>query len=157
MLQNSVAVFVLLFIMSLFISCQFNVVYDKVVAIENSKWEKNKLREFNVDINDTVSLYDFYLVVYNTTEYRYSNFFVFLSTEFPNGNLSRDTIECILADASGRWHGKGWSNVKETDILLKSNLKFPLKGNYKFSIQQAMRNDTLIGINRIGLRLVKTF
>ena len=76
-------------------------------------------------------------------------------TEFPNGNVSRDTIECMIANDEGKWLGKGWSDIKENNIQLKSGLRFPLTGNYKFLIQQAMRVDTLKGIVDIGLYIIK--
>ncbi len=155
MLHKSISVLTLLAAIFFLSSCQFNTVYDKIVSVEGGEWDKNKSVHFEVEISDTISSYNFFIVVHNTTDYRYSNLFLFLSTHFPNGNITRDTIECILADASGKWYGKGWGNVKETDILLKPNLIFPLSGKYKFFIQQAMRNDTLTGIKRIGIRLDK--
>ena len=71
-------------------------------------------------------------------------------------HVTRDTIEFILADQTGRWLGKGWGNLKENDILLKSNLTFPLSGDYSFLVQHAMRKDTLHGISNIGLRIEKS-
>ncbi len=155
MLQKSISALTLLAAIFFLSACQFNTVYDKIESVEGGEWDKNKSVHFEVEISDTISSYKFCIVVHNTTDYRYSNLFLFLSTHFPNGNITRDTIECILADASGKWYGKGWGNVKETDILLKPNLIFPLSGKYKFFIQQAMRNDTLTGIKRIGIRLDK--
>lgn len=155
MLQKSLSVFILSIIVTFFISCQFNTVYDEIVPIEVNKWDKNEAAHFEVNIEDTVAAYNFYVFLHNTTDYRYSNLFVFMSTKFPNNNLTRDTIEFVLADASGKWLGKGWGNVKETDILLKTNLRFPLSGPYNFYFQQAMRNDTLEGIKSIGLRIEK--
>jgi gliding motility-associated lipoprotein GldH len=137
-------------------SCNDNTVYDEVVTINGGKWEQNQAAHFEVNISDTISLYNFYMSVFNTTNYRYSNLFVFLNTIFPDGNKSRDTIEFVLADPSGKWLGKGWGNIKESDILLKSGLKFPRGGIYEFYIQQAMRKDTLKYIKRVGLRLEKS-
>lgn len=154
--HKSLSSIILLFIVSAFFSCQYNTTYDDVVFIDDNGWYKDEATHFEVDITDSTSLYDFYIVVHNSTDYRYSNLFLFLSTKFPNGNLTRDTIECVLADASGKWYGKGWSNVKETDILLKPNLRFPLTGKYNFYIQQAMRKDTLEGIRSVGVRLEKS-
>jgi gliding motility-associated lipoprotein GldH len=156
MLHKSLISLSLLVVFLALISCQSNVIYDEVISTDNGNWDKNESAHFVVNITDTVSLYKFYLSVHNTTDYRYSNLFVFLSTNFPNGNKSRDTIEFVLADPSGKWIGKGWGNVKESDILLRSNLKFPLAGEYDFHIQQAMREDTLKGINSVGLRLEKS-
>lgn len=154
--HKSLSAILLLLSVFAFSACQFNSVYNNVVPIDEDGWDKEKAPHFEVNISDTISLYDFSIIVHNTTDYRYSNLFVFLTTQFPNGNLSRDTIECVLADASGKWYGKGWGNVKETDILLKPNLRFPLSGQYNFYVQQAMRKDTLQGIQRIGIRLDKS-
>lgn len=138
------------------ISCNNNIVYNEVITVNTAKWEQNQAAHFEVKIGDTISPYNFYLTIYNTTNYRYSNLFVFLTTVFPDGKKSRDTIECLLADPSGRWLGKGWGSVKESDVLLKSDLRFPMEGTYEFFIQQAMREDTLNGIKRVGLRLEKS-
>lgn len=154
--HKSLSTILLLLSVFAFSACQFNSVYNNVVSIEEDGWDKEKALHFEVNISDTISLYDFSIIVHNTTDYRYSNLFVFLTTQFPNGNLSRDTIECVLADASGKWYGKGWGNIKETDILLKPNLKFPLSGQYNFYVQQAMRKDILLGIQRFGIRLDKS-
>jgi gliding motility-associated lipoprotein GldH len=59
----------------------------------------------------------------------------------------------VLADIEGRWLGKGWGAVKENSILISRNMRFPLKGNYEFKIQQAMRVDTLTGISDVGIRV----
>lgn len=145
-----------IFIAILLSSCGQPTIFDEQVTIENAKWFKGESARYSVEINDSLTSYDFYLTVRNTTDYRYSNLYVFLLTRFPNGNLSRDTIECMLADKTGRWLGKGWGSIKENTILLKQNLRFPLSGEYQFLIQQAMRVDTLEGISNVGLRIEKS-
>jgi len=137
-------------------SCGQPIIFDEHVTLEDAKWYKGESARFSVEINDSLVAYDFYLTVRNTTDYRYSNFYLFLLTRFPNGNLSRDTIECMLADNKGMWLGKGWGSIKENTILLKQNLHFPLSGDYQFLVQQAMRVDTLEGISNVGLRIEKS-
>ena len=136
-------------------SCGFNYTYNERVSINDSKWYKDEVAHFEVMINDSLSNQNFYLNLRNNTDYRYSNLFVFMTTHFPNGNTTRDTIECLLADQSGRWLGKGWGNIKENEILLKSGLRFPLTGKYEFYIQQAMRDDILEGIESVALIIEK--
>jgi gliding motility-associated lipoprotein GldH len=136
-------------------SCGLNYTYNETVTIKDSKWYKDEVAHFELMINDSISNQNFYLTLRNTTDYRFSNLFIFMTTHFPNGNITRDTIECLLADQSGHWLGKGWGNVKENQILLKSGLRFPLTGKYEFYIQQAMRTDTLEGIERVGLIIEK--
>ena len=146
----------LIFIISFtFSSCNFSSIYNENVIVEDAKWQKDEAVRFEVMITDSLSNYNFYLNIRNTTDYRYSNLYVFLMTRFPNGNITRDTIECVLADTEGRWLGKGWSNLKENNILLKKQLQFPLNGKYVFFVQQAMRDDVLEGIHDVGLQINK--
>ncbi len=137
-----------------FASCNTNTVFTQSITLPTGGWYKNNEVVFNVNIKDTLINYSFNLNIRNTNKYRFNNLYLFLTTKFPNGNVSRDTIECILANKEGKWLGKGWGSVKENDILLKSDLRFPLAGNYKFLIQQAMRVDTLKGIENIGLSII---
>ncbi len=153
---RTLRIFILLLSVLSISACGFHAVYDAHVELQDSKWFKDDAARFEVVINDTVSQCDFVLNVRNNTDYRFSNLYVFLRTKFPNGNITRDTIECILANNTGKWLGKGWGSIKENRIILKSGLQFPLKGKYEFLIQQAMRADTLHGIVGVGLRIEKT-
>lgn len=135
-------------------SCSGGVLFDQTAHIKGH-WYKDNPREFEVMVPDSLAVYNFYLNVRHSTNYRYSNLYLFLQTRFPNGHLTRDTIQLILANNEGKWLGKGWGSVKEDKILLKHNLRFPLKGKYDFTIWQAMRADTLRGIQDIGLRIVQ--
>ena len=156
MLKETIKLFILFAILPVvFYSCNTNILFDQNVSLPQEGWHKNDAVNFNVNINDSINSFKFKLNIRNTTDYRYSNLYIFLITKLPNGNISRDTIECILANNEGKWLGKGWGNIKENNIVLKSNLRFPLTGNYKFILQQAMRVDTLKGINDMGLSIVR--
>jgi gliding motility-associated lipoprotein GldH len=140
-------------LMSLLSSCSFDAIFDENVRLEKAQWAQNEAIRFNVNIKDSLSVYDFYVNFRNTSDYRFQNLYVFLTTRFPNNNVTRDTIEFILADNTGKWLGKGWGNLKENDILLKSGLNFPLTGEYQFLFEHAMRTDTLQGIANFGIRI----
>jgi gliding motility-associated lipoprotein GldH len=137
-------------------ACSNNNFYMETVKIPENGWYKDQAASFDVTVEDTLVDYDFYLIIRNNNQYRYSNLFVFLNTVLPNGNKTRDTIELVLADNYGKWLGKGWGAVKENKLLLKKSLRFPLKGEYNFFVQQAMRVDTLKGITDVGLQLTKS-
>lgn len=133
-------------------SCGRGVLFDDSMSLHNA-WYMNDPVVFDVSVNDTVQGYNFYLNLRHNNNYRYSNLYIFLQTEFPNHHVTRDTLQFILADPSGKWLGKGWGKIKEDHILLKQNLRFPLKGRYRFSLWQGMRNDTLKGIEDVGLQI----
>lgn len=129
-----------------------NVIYDESVVIPNASWNNQDLPYFDVNIEDTTSSYNFYFNIRHLENYKYSNFYMFLHTTFPNGNQTHDTIELILAYPDGRWIGKGSGSMRSNQILLNNNLHFPFKGNYHFEIEQAMREPVLNGITDVGVK-----
>ena len=140
----------------IFSSCDPNRVFEKNIVVENSSWPLTEQVCFNVEIADTLSLNNFYLNIRHTTDYKYSNIFLFLNIGFPDGNNSRDTIELTLADIDGRWFGEGMGKIKESQILINKGIVFPEAGNYTFCFEQAMRTVELKGIEDIGIRIEKS-
>lgn len=143
----------ILLIVTILSSCgNKNVIFDESVIISNAAWNNQDFPYFDVNVEDTASAYNFYLNIRHLENYRYSNFYMFLHTTFPDGNQTHDTIELVLSYPDGRWIGKGSGSMRSNDILLNNNLHFPAKGNYRFEIEQAMREPVLEGITDVGLR-----
>lgn len=155
--QYSIQFVTALFILIVFStsSCTNRVVFDDVSAVNSEGWNLNDKHRFTMNIEDTAATYMYYLHIRNDESYRYSNLYLFMNSRFPNGSLTTDTIECMLADPSGKWLGKGSGYQKDHLILVNSSLKFPLKGNYVVDIWQAMRDEQLVGIQSIGIRIEK--
>lgn len=68
----------------------------------------------------------------------------------------RDTMECILADADGRWLGNGLGDIWDNKFLFKKNVKFQKPGTYEFVFNQAMRLDSLPMIMDAGISIEKS-
>ncbi len=137
-----------------------NALLDRNAEIPNAHWAVNDEALFELQVTDTVSQHNFFINVRNTEAYAYRNLYVFLTTTFPNGKSARDTIGLMLADPMGRWYGQGSGYLSSkryhsNAIMYQYNRRFPIEGNYTFSIQQAMRTDTLGGILNIGMRIEK--
>lgn len=139
-----------------FAACSKPPVIDTVLDTDENNWDLSTKLKTEVNIDDTISSYNFYIYVRNTTDYKYSNFFLFIKTTFPNGQIAIDTLECILADKNGKWLGKGNGEIKDNKILLKKNAIFPMQGKYKFEIEHAMRTNKVSGIKSIGFRIEKS-
>lgn len=129
--------------------------FDKRTVIPEAEWQQENRVAFDVDIKDTLRGYEFGIGLRHLENYRYSNLFVFLHTTMPNGNHTRDTIECTLATPEGKWIGKSSGSMRELTVPLNENLLFPLSGTYHFEIEQAMREPVLKGISDIGLYIEK--
>ncbi|MFP4471744.1 MAG: gliding motility lipoprotein GldH [Bacteroidales bacterium] len=136
-------------------SCDAGRLYDQSREISPEGWHKDSAAVFMVDIGDTLSACRFMINLRHTTDYRYSNFYLFMNTYFPNQTMARDTIELILADKTGEWRGSGFGNIKDLQVPVRKNLRFPATGTYRFEIRQAMRQDTLKDIQSIGIRIEK--
>ena len=134
---------------SLFFSCENPALYDQYQAINNITWEKDKEYYFTFEVKDISVPYDLTLEVRNNNLYPYQNLWLFCSEEQPIGPLRRDTIECMLADEFGKWHGHGIS-LYQSSFPIHSQYKFPHAGQYTFSFRQGMRDDALKGIQEIG-------
>jgi len=142
-------------ILFLSVACDPGRVMDENMPVSEEGWSKDHKASFEVHIGDIAANYRFFINLRNSVDYRYSNFYLFLNTRFPNGNITRDTIECLLADPAGKWLGRGSGKLRENQILLNPSLRFPLKGTYHFEVEQAMRDEVLKGITDIGIRIQK--
>lgn len=146
----------LLLVLSFFmVSCDDQKFFDNSISLTDDLWPSDKEMVFKVDIEDTISPYRFFINIRNSTSYRYSNIYFFLITEFPGGGMSRDTIECTLADKTGKWLGKGTGKYRDNRVYIRENIRFPRQGTYTLRLNQAMRENKLAGISEAGIRLEK--
>ena len=152
--MKKLSVYILGLISLFVVSCGSDVLYDNSKMIED-KWNKNNYKTFELNVEDTLNPYNFYINIRNSVDYRYANVYFFMETVFPNNQVSVDTIECILADKKGKWIGKGYGKYRDNQILLRRRGAFPMKGKYKFILKHGMRTDNLEGINAVGIRIEK--
>ncbi len=143
------------FILLVISGCKSVTVFDDTKSLPGDVWRTGQIIRFDVNIQDTVNIHKFYLSLRHESDYGYSNIFLFIHTTYPNGMAARDTVECILAEPSGKWLGKGITNIRDYQVLLRRGLRFPQTGNYIFELEQAMREPELQGIKDIGIRIVK--
>jgi len=146
-------IFTLMVVLVAFFSCVSPGIYDHSEKIPAAGWHKDSVVFFHVEIEDTISRHNFYINLRHSDTYAYRNFYIFLNSRLPDGRITRDTIEVLLADKEGKWFGKGFGALRDYRFEVRNNLVFPLKGQYSFWIEQAMREDQLTGISDIGIRI----
>ena len=137
------------------VACSSRTLYQNSLTISPGGWQAGQVVEFEVEITDTMQLYEIYMLVRNTTDYPYSNLYLFLDIEFPDRRLLRDTLECALAERDGRWTGRGFGRFRSNRFFFRDNVWFPAPGPYHFRVQHGMREDVLRGVSDIGLRIEK--
>ncbi|MFK2819151.1 gliding motility lipoprotein GldH [Flavobacteriaceae sp. LMIT009] len=159
-MQNRV--FKCLVILGLVISsCDSNRIFDEYKTVPN-QWHKDSIVEFEITPPDSTNAYNLFVNLRNTSEYKYSNLFLIVEMNFPNGKKVKDTLEYQMAKPSGEFLGTGFSDVKENKLWYKEGVVFNESGNYLVSIQHAMRAngqvdgvENLEGITDVGFRIEK--
>ena len=137
-------------------ACDKTRVFEENKEIEKGVWDQNKKMVFSIPVDDTLSWHNIYINVRNSGNYPFSNLFLFINTQSPRGPIEADTVECRLADETGKWLGNGIGDLYDNQILFKGKVRFPVKGIYKIQMAQAMRVNPLPAIVDIGIRLEKT-
>ncbi|MBL7927534.1 MAG: gliding motility lipoprotein GldH [Bacteroidia bacterium] len=136
-------------------ACDDKMVIDENKTITNRNWDVAQPLHFDVSINDTISSYNMYVNVRNSNNYKFSNLYIFMHTKWPTGENETDTLQLFLASPDGKWLGNGLGDIYENQIQLKQNFKFYRSGQYRFTLEQAMRLNPLPGIIDMGIRIEK--
>lgn len=151
-----------IFLAILLTACSNNTVVSSYKTIKNG-WDKDEPVSFTLEAPDTTNAYNVFINVRNNDEYQYSNLYIIVNMSFPEGETLTDTLQYEMTNAQGAWLGKGISAVKESKLWYKENVKFPKKGIYTVSVEQAMRKNgkkegiaSLKGITDVGIDIEKT-
>ena len=134
-------------------SCDSDRIYENNVIIPVEGWRRSERARFEADITDTVNACNIYINVRNNSAYNHMELWLFVDVHSPSGTVERDTIKIMLADHRGRWLGHGLGNKFDTRYFFRENVRFPTAGKYIFEYEQATRDEPLIGIDDIGLRI----
>lgn len=137
-------------------ACDPSVMYTKNQHLGHDAWLQNDTLFYSFDLKDTLSRYDFYIDVRNTTDYSFQNLYLFVTAYYPGYTYSRDTAECILAAPDGEWYGKGMGKHRTSRFLFRKAVQFRHSGNYVIALNQAMRVSKLDGISEVGIYLKKS-
>ncbi len=155
-LKNSVLI---LLVSVFFLSCDDKRVFDEYKSV-GSAWHKDSVVSFSLPELDSTKKYDLFLNIRDNNNYPFSNLFLIVSLEKPNGYTKVDTLEYEMAAPDGTLLGNGFTDIKESKLYYKENVKF--RGKYKLHIKQAVREGgkvpgvtQLEGITEVGLRIEK--
>ena len=143
-------------------SCDSKAVFDVYKSVPN-QWNKDSVASFSFKAPDTLNNYDLFVQLRNTNDYMYSNLFLIVELNYPNGKAVKDTLEYKMAKPNGELLGVGFSDLKENKLWFRGFEKpfhFEEEGDYTVNIQHAMRNNgevnglvNLEGITDIGFRV----
>ncbi|WP_455569304.1 gliding motility lipoprotein GldH [Tenacibaculum ovolyticum] len=156
------SIFILFLTIFMITSCDSGRIYDEYIMLPKSSWSKRNVVTFTFPIKDSIKKKNLFINLRNNKNYNYSNLFLITQMNFPDGQIIVDTLEYNMTDVTGKFLGKGITDVKENKLFYKENITFPSKGNYTLKIRQAMRKngnvdgiEELEGVSHVGFRIEK--
>jgi gliding motility-associated lipoprotein GldH len=136
-----------------FAGCDSNRLFEENKEITNDTWDMNQRVSFEFDVPDTITKYNLYFNVRNTDDYPFSNLYIFSHISFPNGKTGVDTVELPLTNPDGSWIGNGQGDIHDCQLIFRKGVRFPVAGEYRIELEQAMRMEKLPGIKDVGIRI----
>ncbi|HIP32804.1 MAG TPA: gliding motility lipoprotein GldH [Crocinitomicaceae bacterium] len=128
--------------------------FEKVYSFKNREWNLDVKPSYKVNIEDVNSEYNFTLSLRVTTDYKYSNIWVFMKTESPDGTTAREPFEIKLTDDKGVWVGNKTGSIVETSLYFKKR-KLPLRGEYTFTLEQGITESLVDEVLDLGFKVEK--
>lgn len=147
------------FLVLLLSACGDALVHSETRPVPGSVWDRSWKPEFTFEISDTLGQHDTYLDIRHTGSYAFSELYLFVTLKRPDGHVLLDTVQCPLSDANGRWYGEGLGFIRserfDAHILYKYGNRFPQRGRYSVTLEQAMRVEKLEGVIDVGVSVEK--
>jgi len=153
--SNRLSLILITAVSLLFLSCSKNRVFSDTEVMPGEKWDLASVISFSTEIRDTLSSNNILFAIRTGSSYPYRNIFLFVTTTSPDGKTLTDTLQYDLADEKGKRYGRGFGDIRELELPFKTNVFFPRKGVYSFSVRHGMRTEVLNDIYDFGLSIVK--
>ena len=127
------------------------------VAVDSAKvdpagWRSVDTVQLTFNVDHPEHRHDVQLGLLHSEDYPFSNLYLFLRLDYPNGRTLRDTLECTLAASSGKWLGDG-SHWIDRQVSYQRGVGFPLPGEYTLNVVHAMRQDPLPEVAELRVAL----
>ncbi len=158
MIKNSLFALAALLLLA---SCDKKRVFDEYKPVGQS-WNKDSIVSFTFEQKDTKKQYEMFVNVRDNNDYKFSNLFLIVALQQPDGKTTVDTLEYLMANPDGTLLGDGFSSIKENKLFYKKQA-FPKAGEYTVRISQAVRQTgkvkgvkELEGITEVGFRIEST-
>lgn len=135
-----------------------NIVYYKFHEVKNNKWSKQDTLVYTVDpiLFETGVPYKVSIDLVNGANYPYQNIWFYIQHNLEDSTgFKKEAVQYNVSDEYGKWHGAGFGSLYQLPLVYKDTVVFKDKRPYQFRILQGMRDEPLVGINKVGIRVQK--
>ncbi len=140
-----------------FSACNQLQVFEKNTSIPHYQWDYNYKPVFDFDITDTQSKYNILIVIRHTDAYHFNNIWLNVGIKSPvDSTATTQRLDLQLGNDAKGWEGTGMDDIWEVrKPATKTPVQFKQPGTYRFSVAQVMRENPLLGIMSVGVRVEK--
>lgn len=136
-------------------SCSDATTFHGYETLSSEGWSREQVLNYEVEIDSLNKSSNISLELTYNNDYPYSNLYLFVSANDTIGNeIFSDTLNITLADEFGQWKGDGWGGVYQQKVEYKPAYQFANSGVYNICVKQGMRDNTIVGIERVGVRII---
>ena len=146
--------YILLSLLLLLTACVQDELFSEFHSFPNAEWNKQQAIRFEAPVYDISVPYTVAIELRHNNQYPFRNVWLFVEYQTPSGSTRADTLGAYLADAYGKWYGKGLSLYSHS-FYYQQNVQYPDTGIYTYTIRHGMRADVLAGVSDIGVCISK--
>ena len=119
----------------------------------NEDWHYGDSIVFEFDIADKAKVYDIFLDVTHSSEYRFANLYTMLHVYFPDGRDRKEQVSLELAEMGGKWMGSCSGGTCTRQIPFMPNAVFEMAGKHRIVLEQYNRQESMQGVKGFRLRI----
>lgn len=140
---------------SVLVSCRSGYHYALFHEVPEEGWRSKKELFYSFSIEDTTQLYDIHIDIRYTERYPYNNLVLGIISETNTRRYQTETVEVRFREADTRISKGGYHfHLTSTPVYLKKSFATP--GVHTISLQHLMADTLLVGLEEIGLRIVRS-
>lgn len=132
-------------------------IYSHFYELKDAQWSQKDTLQFQIDstLFEPNKAYGLSLEITNNVSYPYQNIWFFIESDLTDdSSFVKVEKEFFLADDFGRWQGSGFGTLYQISLPL-GEIRFPAKRNYNIKIIQGMRDESLAGIEKVGINIFR--
>lgn len=128
--------------------------YYSFQELDKGKWSQSDTLCFDIDSASVILNTPVYcnIELVNNTDYLYQNIWLYIQDDF-SGETSVNEKQYELCDEYGKWYGSGFGSLYQLGLSYKREIVFRERKNYRIRIIQGMRDEPLVGIEKVGIKL----
>lgn len=139
-------------------SCRNEDIYYQFHEIKKQKWSKYDTLFFYIDsalINPSVK-YDITVELTNSFDYPYRNIWLYSQDNINDTIFRNYSAQHLLSDEFGKWYGSGFGALYQLSLPYRTSVYFKDNRSYCIKLVHGMRDEPLLGIENVGIRIKET-